>query len=457
MSSDLALAAPMSSARSVRPAWLRALIALVSFECLFVLFLYSNALKLIFGIRPPIDETVLLAGLTTLAGAIVVLRQGIPLRSLAPPVAFLLFLGWVVISTGWSPARILAREYLQHFLLFDLFPLLAASLILAADRRRIERFLLLAGLLSLIIAIVGNILYFQHGSFWKATDEWEGRAYNTLGYTVAFGTVTWLGLAAFSRFGSRRQLLAMLALLFCFFFLAVSGSRRSFLLVVAAAIAILLLTGIGLGRRRITLSVAQIAAFFVALFGVGVIIVAYAQGLRLETLDRLLSLFNKLETDAIILEANRIDYWKGAVRAFIEAPLFGHGLAGFNIYMRGAENYGSHPHNILLEILANFGLVGLLLFVPVLLVGPGRLSLRRSDGTIDPLAIVVGTLFLSTFAMSFINTALADQPLLFTSIGLTLLPRDKGATRRVMLSGIMAAHPAFARGATVAPTVRPLS
>lgn len=458
MSSGLVSASPVPPGPTARATWLRPLAALISFEFLLALYLYSNSLKLIFGIRPPVDETAILAALAVVAATVAVSRQGLPLRSLFPLAAFLLFLGWVVISAGWSPSRLVARQYLQHYLLFDLFPLLAASLVLAADRKRIERFLMLTAILSLAIAIFGNVVYFQHGNFKQATMDWGGRVYNNLGYTVAFGAVTWFALAAFSRFGSRRQLGALLAFVPCFFFVIVAASRRSFVLVAVAAVTLLLLTGIEFGRRRPALSVAQIAAFFLAVLGALLIALAYAHDLRVETIDRLLGEFRRIEHDAVILGPNRIDYWKTAIRAIADAPIFGHGLAGFNMYVRGMEDYGAHPHNIVLEILTNFGIVGMLLFAPVLVVALGRLRLRHADGSVDPLAVVVGALLLSTFTVSLVDTTLADQPFLFTSIGLAFLPRDDGAGRRVPAPGIRDTHPDFARrGVMAQPTIRPLS
>ncbi len=458
MSSGLVSASPVPPGPMARAAWLRPLAALISFEFLLALYLYSNSLKLVFGIRPPVDETAILAALAVVVATVVVSRQGIPLRSLFPLAAFLLFLGWVVISAGWSPSRLLVREYLLHYLLFDLFPLLAASLVMAADRKRIERFLILTAVLALAIAIFGNIVYFQHGNFKQATMDWGARTYNNLGYTVAFGAVTWFALAAFSRFGSRRQLGALLAFVPCFFFVIVAASRRSFVLVAVAAVTLLLLTGVELGRRRLALSVAQIAAFFLAVLGALLIAVAYAHDLRVETIDRLLGELSKIEHDAVILGPNRIDYWKTAIRAIADAPLFGHGLAGFNMYALDIVYYGAHPHNIVLEILANFGVVGMLLFAPVLIVALGRLRLRHSDGSVDPLAVVVGVLLLSTFTVSLVGTTLADQPYLFTSIGLALLPRDGGAGRRVPAPETRESHAdSPRRGVMARPTIRPLS
>lgn len=443
--------APAPTAR-----WWHAVTAVASFELVFALFLYSNPLKLIAGLTFPIDESLVCGAVAAAVAVAVVARQGVPLRGLPLLAAFLLFLGWVTFSLGWSPSRAVARDYLLRYWSFDLFALAGAALVIAPDRRRMERFLLVCAVLSLGLALAGNGIYLQHGSFKAYTADWGGRVYNRVGYGVAFGTVVWLGIAAYARLLSGRQVFAALAALACLFFLAVGGSRGALLSAVTGGGTMLLLTGIGLERRRITLSVAQIAAVMLALSGGLLIVAAYSQNMRLETVDRLFSLYNQLESDAVILEANRFDYWKGAVRAIVEAPVFGHGIAGFNVFMRG-EDLGAHPHNAVLEILTNFGIVGMLLFLAVLAAGPGRLQLRRPDGRADPLAIATGALFLSTVFASLVSTTLAAQYFFFAALGLTVLPPEPAAAAEP-LAAVRARSPRVGpAGAATSPVTRPVS
>lgn len=444
--------APAPAAR-----WWHAVPAIASFELAFALFLYSNSLKLIAGLTFPIDESLVCGAVAAAVAVAVVARQGVPLRGLPLLAAFLLFLGWVTFSLGWSPSRAVAREYLLRYWSFDLFALAGAALVITPDRRRMERFLLWCAVLSLVLALAGDAIYLKHGSFKSYTADWGGRVYNRVGYAVAFGTVVWLGIATYARLLSKRQIFAALAALVCLFFLAVGGSRGALLSAVAGGGAMLLLTGIGLGRRRITLSVAQIAAVMLSLSGGLLIAAAYSQGMRLETVDRLFSLYNKLESDAIILEADRLEYWKGAVRAIVEAPIFGHGIAGFNAFMRGKEAMGAHPHNAVLEILTNFGIVGMLFFLAALVAGPGRLRLRRPDGRADPLAIVTGALFLSTVFASLVSTTLAAQYFFFAAIGLTVLSPEPAAAAEP-LAAVRAGSPrVFPAGAVTSPVTRPVS
>ena len=55
----------------------------------------------------------------------------------------------------------------------------------------------------------------------------------------------------------------------------------------------------------------------------------------------------------------RVDIWKGAIKSIADAPVFGR---GYNTYVRIHELYGSydanHSHNLVLELLMDFGIVG---------------------------------------------------------------------------------------------------
>lgn len=60
----------------------------------------------------------------------------------------------------------------------------------------------------------------------------------------------------------------------------------------------------------------------------------------------------------------RIDIWKGAANSIMDAPLFGR---GYNTYARIHDLYdayaANHSHNLLLELIMNFGIVGTLVLL----------------------------------------------------------------------------------------------
>ena len=84
---------------------------LLSFEALFVLFLYSNEIKVI--LPPfPIDETVLFGALSMGVGAWLLTRQGLYLPGLVIVGTAFLFVAFALISSGWTPSKLLVKQRL---------------------------------------------------------------------------------------------------------------------------------------------------------------------------------------------------------------------------------------------------------------------------------------------------------------------------------------------------------
>lgn len=63
------------------------------------------------------------------------------------------------------------------------------------------------------------------------------------------------------------------------------------------------------------------------------------------------------ELSTFTLHMNRIVLWSSAFQEFLKAPIFGNG----SLYYQAKYNY--FPHNIILELLCDYGVVGTLLFV----------------------------------------------------------------------------------------------
>ncbi|MCL1067037.1 O-antigen ligase family protein [Shewanella olleyana] len=77
------------------------------------------------------------------------------------------------------------------------------------------------------------------------------------------------------------------------------------------------------------------------------------------TVDRLLRFLNDDMGNSITARA---DYFNIALEMFFEKPMLGHGFGSFSIYVTGVDGR-LYPHNIILELLAETGLIGLILFI----------------------------------------------------------------------------------------------
>lgn len=372
---------------------------LLSFEAAFVLFLYSNELKHIIPFDFPIDETVLFAVLAAGAGAIVVYRHGIYLRGLPVVAAAFFFVAWAVISAGWSPSRVLVYEDSAYLLTFTMFSVVAGALIVANQRVRAVRFFVFALGIAMVMAVYGLVIYAQYGDFrrWAGWQDTEGRAYLDFGHTVVNGAGIAFTLAIFSRFGSVRQGIGVAMFAACALFLLVGGGRGPFLGVAVAALVGLATRPPTLGRGRLELPYATVAAMLI--FAVFAAYIAYVimSGNMTTTLSRFIKLFDQAENPAFVRGANRFEYWGTAYAYWLDAPVFGHGLRSFTVMLRGRELPGAHPHNIVLQILAELGVFGLILFGLFFWAGFRQASLARLRR--DPLMVCV-LLFLITSSMS---------------------------------------------------------
>ncbi len=391
--------------------------ALLSFELIFALYLYSNALKYISPFPFPVDETLVFAALAALVGMFIVLRAGIYQPALRLLALVMIFLGWAFVTWTWSPSRIIAKQYVMDYLTLDLFSMIAAGFVIAPSRERIVRFFLWAAFFATIISIYGSWLYINYGFIMFYKDfAYSGRAYLLWSYGAAFGTVVLFSITIFSGFLSAKQLVSGALLVLCTYFVLVSGSRGALLGFGLGSLLLLLGSGRLWEGRRLQVTTSQIIAFFALFLAIGYVAWMVAEGTTTQSIGRFVKLFRQVEDDSVILTANRFNYYAFAVEAWLRAPIFGNGLGSFSLLYRNMELYGAQPHNAFLEILAEYGLVGLALFLLI----PGSLfhQIRRAGTLRDPVMLTLLAMFAVQFANSMVARQLSGQMGLFTMFGL---------------------------------------
>jgi O-antigen ligase len=121
-------------------------------------------------------------------------------------------------------------------------------------------------------------------------------------------------------------------------------------------------------------------------------------------------------------ERARLVTWKLAVDQFREHPLLGAGTAG---YTETAYRFSSlweinHPHNLVLQILADYGLFGMLLFGIVLATALRQAIGRHADGS----SLAIAILFVFMFLGAMVSNSLIDNRMLWGLLLMVLvLPR----------------------------------
>jgi O-antigen ligase len=204
--------------------------------------------------------------------------------------------------------------------------------------------------------------------------------------------------------------------------LVAAGSRGPIVAFLIGAVTLIALTAGGARRRLLMVGAGLLAAAIVVPFALPGATVG-------RSISVLLGGVNGLSSNG------RSELWAQAFTAFAQHPLLGIGTGGFGA-INPAEPY---PHNILLEVAAELGTVGLLLLIGVLASAAAALARAwRASGGRDRLdASVIITLFVVALVNALFSGAIADNREIWIWGGLGL-----GMSARTMAARVRAAQPA---------------
>jgi O-antigen ligase len=192
------------------------------------------------------------------------------------------------------------------------------------------------------------------------------------------------------------------------FVLAIGGGRGALL-----SAALPLLVPIGLGIRLTTREI----RYWRSLLSVLVLLLVAAGGLALyATTSGRLATFDRLER---LTEGNpRTELYQEWTKVWPQAPLLGHGTGSWPI-LRGRPDLQSYPHNMILEILVENGIVGLILFCALAGVALRPVSLERIRR--DPQALCATMLLLGALSNAMTSGDLPGNRAVFLMLGVLAL------------------------------------
>lgn len=394
---------------------------LLSLETLLVLFIYGVNIRLL--LPPlPLPETLVFGACSLGIGILVILRDGIYLRGVPIVIAGLAFAGWMTASYGWSPSRTLARADLPFILGVNLWALFAGACIVAGSRERTLRLLILILLLALLLSLIGNYIYLVYGDFRfyrGAADDWHNRTYLAWSRVVAVGAAIAMGMAIHMRFGSRKQLATLAALSCCLFFLFISGARGALLSTIVASLFMLTLHRPKFQDGRVYVPHALLAAGVSTLALIFYITYLLYTGQNTTTINRFLQIFDQADDPLLRSGANRFDYFAGAYRAWLDSPVFGQGLKGFSIFFCGYEQQGCSPHNVFLQLLADFGIIGFSIFMGFIFVAFSSIASRKNSN--DPLLAIILMICVILLINALVAIDIATTHFVYFFLGLLAL------------------------------------
>lgn len=412
-----------------------ALGVLVSAECFFALFLFSNNIKLMLQsfVDLPLDETLLFLVISVISGTLVLLRRGIYVEGFVTLVAGAAFLAYVAATSLWSPSLFMVRREMMLMLPLGTWSLVAAALVVAPERERVRRFLTVTALVGLAATVHGWFLRFTLGDF-VFSPEW-GRIgfrafYQLSGQMAGTTAVVLAALALEGRGGPWVRTVLFLGAIVCFAFTFMAGSRLAMIGMLTGLFLVIVTLPLRVGRGRLEISRGHLVALAGVAGAVVALIYVEMADIPLTALERLRGAMARIREDSgILARYDRPNYLRVAFQVWLSAPFFGVGLMGFAPVGFLGEGPGGHPHNLILQILAETGLVGLALFLLFLWSAYRHLGWRRLQT--DRLLAAV----LAASAVPWAGAMFADS---FATLGkfyaflalVTLPPPSPGAETR---------------------------
>lgn len=343
-----------------------------------------------------------------LAMGLLVLRSErlvVPGSLLLVLLGFWLFLLYAGLSMWWSASSSYASFKFSR--LAVVCSLLVLAPVLAfPERDRVYGFLKLSLYMSLLVAAL--VVYgYLSPDYARPYEIYGSASHIRPGRAIGFGIVVATHyLLATRRRADRYTYGFVLGVLLLG--IVVSGSRGPLVAASAAAGVLVLL------ELSITRGETARAALFVLLSALGVLALFALHvglGIVVPTFDRIVPLLQgNLDPSTV----GRLRLYRAGVVHWLESPVFGNGLGSFAPWFYGEDAMG-YPHNLVLEILAELGLIGLLLFVAVL--GVAARSLVTNLRT-HPVAILLVGLLVFALLNASLSKDLQGNRLLFGVLGL---------------------------------------
>lgn len=398
----------------------------VSFEVVFVLFLFAGQYKA----DPrfdwlPMDATIFFGLINVAQGLLLIVvgkvrpnPSGIPMA-----IAGAIFAAYVVASTTWAAGIYYAQYKAAYITTIGMWCLCAGALVISSSQQRLTRFLIALLIFSAWIGIECLMFYSHQAQFGQVMQlhAMAGEsAYIGLGRVVTCGgvvcAVLWMFPQTF-RWPLWRSRVVSFGMMGAFAVIgAMVGARGP---IVAAALAIILV-GMLYSDSRTTRRLAQNAGrlALVAIFIVGAIL---AQKVRTGEypliVKRCLAFSASSEHyDASGQSHMRLEIFAEAIRGWTERPLLGHGIGGFSVVWNNSD-VRLFPHNLVLELLCELGVVGLALFALVVIAGihGNRLGWSQTPAGLKAMVLALaGSAFLNTMT----SGDLPDNRLLLFMLGL---------------------------------------
>ncbi|MCF8011396.1 MAG: hypothetical protein K9L17_10725 [Clostridiales bacterium] len=267
-----------------------------------------------------------------------------------------LFVTWLVFTLSWTCSSVQWKEYLQ-LLIFLIF--VVAMILILVDRNIIHKFLVILSFLGLGIGIY---VIMESGGIYEISgyNTQVNESYLTLATPIGMSFIITTIFAIYSK---KHKFFWVIAAIFSMIALSLSLARGTLIFsIFVLCLLPVLHFSIGEGENYFKL-IKEIGIrylFFVLPLLGGLLFLALNVERTASRLKRMLTPFHEL------MAGGRGELWSNSWQAISSSPLFGYGLGSNGIFSAGNE--WGYPHNFLLQVWLDGGLIAVLLAILILLL-----------------------------------------------------------------------------------------
>ena len=389
---------------------------LLSFEAALLLFLFAG----IYKIDPrlawfPVDLTLFFFVLSLALGAVIVLREGFFLAGFAVVAVAAVFVGWVALTQTWTPGMDYANEKLAKLATLTFWSLVATTTIVASRPERTRRFMLLLLVFGTVATLDALYQYATSPRAFSSTFRLE----NYLVQARLFGAAALVALGFWMRAHplSSRGLALLIAFGVCCLGILITGGRGPTLAVAAATLIPLALGTQFIGKRLFVRKSVVAVGVIVVVSSIVVAELVIPSGGSFRTVQRFNDLFT--EIGGGFSASQRLRNWREALLFWFQQPVIGHGNGSWPIIRFGVDTK-RYPHNLVLEVLTEYGIVGLVLLGLVILAACHRITAARLRD--EPALMCAAMLAVSEFINALTSNDITENRVFFAMLGLLAIP-----------------------------------
>ncbi|MDA1015371.1 MAG: O-antigen ligase family protein [Planctomycetota bacterium] len=375
----------------------------------------------------PVEVTIVVMGVTALLFIHVLSKQrgGFAGYSIDIATAGVLFAAFAAFSMLWTLSEDYAANKIMRIVGLTTPILLFTTLAIAPDRERAKRFLFALCLTGVILALNTVHLYRSGGGVISFSEDFDVNYVGLAGIMGVSITITFGFLLLLAR-NTVTRVCAFGVLLVLAYAFTIAGARGPLLSTVVGCSAMMWIAKRHTGDGRST-NIRSVRVYgLIAILAVLAMMVAYIaySGDNSKIVRRILILTQQQGGHAGGRSVGeRFEFWIDALRIVSERPIGGGGIGSFPVLI-GLTDSRMYPHNIVMETLAELGLVGFTLLgflgwtVYAAVSDP-----RRSQS--DPIRQINVCVLITVLTSAMFSLDLGDQRMLMAVIGLqAAIPRE---------------------------------